>query len=193
VWRSETEPEISSEALIAGQVVQKPLPERIIKRPGFPIGGLFALGLVVAGVVAYLLFPRAFVSTALAAQASPWKSLGLGLTVLVVTPIAVGLLLVTVVGYLLALMMLALYLVTLALGALAGLFSLGDLGLRLLGKRDDASRGLRALSIVAAVAILAVIQIVPVLGGLIGFLVCLIGLGAVQLSLYRIYSRTPVT
>ena len=147
---------------------------------------------MVAGVVTYLLFPRACVSTALAAQASPWKSLGLGLAVLVVTPIAVGLLLVTVVGYLLALMMLALYLVTLALGALAGLFSLGDLGLRLLGIRDDASTGLRVVSIVAAIAILVVVQIVPVLGGLIGFLVWLIGLGAVQLSLYRVYWRTPV-
>ena len=192
VWRGETEPEISSEAHIAGKVIKKPLPEPIIERPGFPAGALFALGLVVAGVATYLLFPHACVSTALAAQASPWKSLGLGLAVLVVTPIAVGLLLVTVVGYLLALMMLALYLVTLALGALAGLFSLGDLGLWLLEKQDDASRGLRVLSIVAAIVILAVIQIVPVLGGLIGFLVWLIGLGAVQLSLYRAYSRTPV-
>ena len=169
-----------------------PLPEPIIERPGFPLGALFALGLVVAGVVTYLLFPRACESRALAAQASPWKSLGLGLAVLVVTPIAVGLLLVTVVGYLLALMILALYLAPLALGALAGLFSLGDLGLRLLGKRDAASRGLRVLSIVAAIAILAVVQIVPVLGGLSGFLVWLIGLGAVQLSLYRVYSGPPV-
>ena len=169
----------------------KPFTEPIIERPDFPIGVLFSLGLVVAGVVTYLLFPRACVSTALVAQASPWKSLGLGLAVLVATPIGVGLLFVTVVGYLLALMMLALYLVTLALGALAGLFSLGDLGLRLLGKRDDASRVLRVLSIVAAIVMLAVVQIVPVLGGLTGFLVWLIGLGALQLSLYRAYSRTP--
>jgi cytoskeletal protein CcmA (bactofilin family) len=192
VWRGETQPEISAEAHINGQVIQKPLPEHVPEQQDFPGGVLFSLGLVVGGVATYLLLPRASVSMALAAQASPWKSLGLGLTVFLVAPMAVGLLLATVVGYLLALMLLALYLFMLALGALAGLFSLGDLGLRLLGKRDDASKGLRVLSIVTAVVMLAVMQMVPVLGGLIGFLVWLVGLGAVQLSLYRACTRAAV-
>ena len=192
VWRSEAEPEISPDAHIAGRIIQKPLPEPAIERPEFPLGTLFALGLLAAGVVTYILFPRASVSTALAAQASPWQSLGLGLAVLVVTPIAISLLLATVVGYLLAFMMLALYLVALVVGALAGLFSVGDLGLRLLGKREEASRGLRVLSIVAAILIIAAIQIVPVLGGLLWFLVWLIGLGAVQLSLYPAYSGKSI-
>ncbi|MFC6671147.1 hypothetical protein [Marinobacterium aestuariivivens] len=185
VWRSEMEPEISPEAKIAGQVIQKPFPEHGFEPPESPGGVLAVLGVVVAGVVTYLLFPRAWVATASAAQASPWTSLGLGLAVLVGTPIVVGLLFATVVGYLLAFMLLALYLVTLALGALAGFFSLGDLGLRLIGKQDDASRGLRVLSIIAAIAMIAIVQIIPILGALTGFLVWLIGLGAIPLSLYR--------
>ncbi|MBT8447161.1 MAG: polymer-forming cytoskeletal protein [Gammaproteobacteria bacterium] len=189
VLRSETKPEISAEARIIGQVIQKPLPDRSAEPQGFLIGLLFALGPVIAAVLIYLLFPGACVATALTAQAAPWKSLALGFAVLVLTPLAVVLLFATVFGYLLALMLLALYLFTVALGLLAGFFLLGDLGLRLLDKRDHAFTGLRVLSIIAAVAVLAVIQFVPLLGGLIGFLVWLIGLGAVVLGTYR--SRRP--
>ena len=190
VWRSSTELDLSAEARITGEVIQKPVPEQIFERPDDRSGILFDFGLIIAVVATYLLFPHACVATALAAQSSPWKSLGLGLLLLVVTPIAAVLLLATVVGAFLALMLLVLYLLTLMLGFIAGLFTLGDLGLRLLGKRDDASRIIRVLAIVAAVAALAIFQMVPVLGGVMGLLVWLIGLGAVTLSLYRSYPKT---
>ncbi|NVK41283.1 MAG: hypothetical protein HWE39_08565 [Oceanospirillaceae bacterium] len=195
VWSGKHEPEISAEAQIAGEVVQKPLPEYLVEPPELHGGVRSILGILgpcVAGVVIYLLFPQASLATASAAQASPWKSLGLGFLVLVVTPVAMGLLFVTVVGYVLALMLLALYLVTLALGALAGFFAVGDLGLRLLGKAEIPSRSLRVLSIIAAIVIVAAIQFIPLLGGFIGFLVWLLGLGAVALSLYRAYPRKSV-
>ncbi len=188
IWRSEDEPEISPEARIEGRVIRQPVPEHLAERPVFPGGAFFGLGLLVAGVVLYLLFPGVWLSSALEAQGSPWTSLGLGIAVLVGAPLVVAVLFATVIGYVLALMMLALYVITLLLGALAGIFSVGDLGLRLLGKRDEASRGLRVLSIIAAVVVLVVIGLVPVLGGLVTFLVWLAGLGAIQLSLYRVYA-----
>lgn len=192
VWRSSNAPDLNAEARITGEVIQKPLPKQLVERPDSRAGILFDVGLIIAVGAAYLLFPRPCLATALAAQSSPWKSLALGLMLLVVTPIVVVLLLATVVGAFLALMLLALYLFILMLGYVAGLFTLGDFGLRLIGKRDDASRTLRLLAVVAAVVALALLQMVPILGGLAGMLVWLIGLGAVVLMLCRACPKSVV-
>jgi predicted permease len=115
--------------------------------------------------------------------------LGIGVAVLFATPFVVLLLFVTVIGVLVALPLLAWYLVSLLGGFLTGVIFVGDAGLRLMGKDESATRGMRVLSIVVALVALVLIQIIPVLGGLAVFVLFLLGLGALQLQVWRSYSQ----
>lgn len=191
-YRSPTEAKIASGATIGGAVVRE---EMAVGRPGARAAGRvagigFSVGLVLAAIVLFLLFPVASIGAARVISDSPWKSLGIGFAVLVVTPLAIVLLCATLIGALLAFAALALYLVLLLVGFLTGAICLGDLGLRRFGgKRRQASKGWRVLSIVAAFVALAIIGWLPVLGGLACFAVLLFGLGGAALYLARRYRQ----
>ena len=118
---------------------------------------------------------------------SPFKSLGLGLLVLSATPILAIILLVTVLGIPLGLIALTLYIVALIVGLLIGIAWIGDAWICLLGQLPDQSKGIRALSIVSGAAVLLIIDFIPYVGGWVFFLVMLMGIGAAELYLFRLY------
>lgn len=154
------------------------------------LGGLAAFaGLLVAGMALVLLFPDFSGRAARAVLTEPWKSLALGLALLVTVPVAALILVVTVVGTPLGLSVLALYPVALLAGFLLALVALGDAGLRFVGRGAGARRGWRLLGLALAMTILALLQLVPFLGGFIGFVVLLSGLGALGLGVGRQYRR----
>ncbi len=140
-------------------------------------------GLIVGGVAWLLLLPRFAVSAARSIGSHPWRSAGLGLLLLVVTPVAALVLLATVIGIPVGLVVIALYAVALLLGYLTAAVFLGDLGARLAG-RPALSRGGRLLSLILALLLLALIGLVPVLGGLIGLAAIVTGLGALADQAY---------
>ena len=107
--------------------------------------------------------------------------------VLFVTPFVVLMLMVSVLGIPFGLIVLGLYFVALIVGLLVGIIWIGDFGFRQLGKIPDESKWTRAWSIVAAAAILLIIGSIPFIGGLVFFLVLLLGIGALKLHLYRLY------
>jgi cytoskeletal protein CcmA (bactofilin family) len=145
------------------------------------------LGVMAVGVVLLGLFPRFTRLAASTIAREPWTSLGLGVAVLVVTPIAALVLVLTVIGLPIALMLTALYAVAPLLGYLtAGVF-LGDLGTRWAFRRPNASTGWRILSLILALLGLALVRLVPVLGTAIGFLALVMGLGAWTRTAYRYY------
>jgi hypothetical protein len=147
----------------------------------------FWLGLVVSGALLLLLFPRFGVAAARTVASDPGKSLGLGFALLVATPVAAVLLLVTVVGVPVGLVLLALYPVALLAGLLVAVLFLGDVGARL-ARRPVLSTGWRFVSYLVALLVLALLMLVPTVGAVALALALVIGLGALVLAAYRVYA-----
>ncbi len=146
------------------------------------------LSLLVTGIVLFLVFPNFTVSAAKTIGSDPWKSLGLGIALLVTTPFVSGFLMVIVLGIPLALTLSAIYLVLLLIGFLIAVFFMGEMEVRLLRRRAEFSKGWRILSLIIAIITLWLIQFIPFAGGLALFLTLIFGLGALGLSSYRTYS-----
>lgn len=185
------EARISKDAKILGTVTRQRLSEdEMGARAGIGARlarGVFYIGLILAGIVLYLLFPIASVGAAHTIGDSPWKSLGLGLAFLAATPLVIALLFATLFGVWLALIALVLYFLLLFVGFLTGVVALGELGLGLFGKPPETISGWRVLAIVVAFVILWVIRFIPVLGSVVVFALMIFGLGALVLYLSRRY------
>jgi hypothetical protein len=188
VYRSPRVAEIAPGAQIRGTTRYEP-----IERPTMPIvaaaagmGILVLLSLIVTGSALFLMFPR-FIGAAVAAiRGEPWKTLGLGLAVFAATPVVIGLLFMTVIGWLPAVVIGALYLILLLAGFLTGAFYIGDASFRL-ARRESVSHARRLGSFVAALVLILLLALVPLLGVLLLFVLLLLGLGALNLGLYRAY------
>jgi cytoskeletal protein CcmA (bactofilin family) len=186
IYRSENEPEIAEGAVIAGDIIAKPVLYR--EREGRGAGILFLAALAVAGMVYFLLFPSFSVAGAAGLRQTPFSALGVGVAFLFATPFVILLLFVTVIGMLVALPLFAWYLLSLLGGFLTAVIYVGDAGLRLAGKAG-AGKGMRVLSIVLALLALVLMQIIPVLGALAMLVLFLLGLGALQLQTWRRYTQ----
>jgi len=188
-YRSPEPANIAPQAQISGTITHVPVEaEAGLIRLAEPIfRGIFLLSLLLAGIVLIALFPSFSVAAARIVGSDPWRSLGLGLALLVTTPIAAGLLLATVIGIPLGLVTLALYFVTLLAGFLTGILFLGDLGVRRLCPGTEPSTGWKIGALAIALVALWLLQFLPLIGGLIPFLALLFGLGAWTLRAYRVY------
>ncbi len=188
IYRSENEPQISEGATIAGDIIAKPVLYQEPEDRG--AGFMFLAALAVAAIVYYLLFQAFSVAGAEGLRRAPLSALGTGVAFLFATPFVILLLFATLIGVLVALPLLAYYLVSLLGGLLTGVIYAGDTGLRLMGKAETATKGMRILSIVVALVTLLLIQIIPVIGALAVFVLLLLGLGALQLQIWRTYSES---
>lgn len=187
VYRSENKPQIVEGAEIAGDIIAKPV---LYREPAGRGAGFVVIGaLAVAAIVFYLLFPAFTVASAEDLRRAPLTALGVGIAVLFAMPFVILLLFATLIGALVALPLLALYLVSLLGGLLTGVIFVGDAGLRLTGLAGSAAKGLRVLSIVVALVVLLLIQIIPVLGALAVFALFVFGYGALQHQVWRRYAQ----
>jgi cytoskeletal protein CcmA (bactofilin family) len=189
-YHSRNDAQIAGGAKIGGKVLREPLPVDGTEPTGIAgriARGVFYIGLVLAGVVLYLLFPVATVGAARTIADSPWKSLGLGFAFLAAAPLVIALLFATVFGVWLALVALALYLLALFFGFLTGVIYLGEAGLELFGRRAETIMVWHVFAIIIAFLVLWVARFVPVLGGVVMFALMLFGLGALVLYLSRRY------
>lgn len=145
----------------------------------------------VAGIVVLLLFPR-FTSTTTARMGRDfWKNLGLGFALLVATPVAFILLMVSFVGIWVGLPLLAIYLVSLVLAYILAAFYVAGTGARLF-HFDTGSRGRMVVALIVALLLLTALRFIPFLGGLITFLLMLIALGATAFQLHDLYRGNMV-
>lgn len=149
----------------------------------------FLGGVIVCGVVLLLLFPGFAVSAAGTISSDPWKSLGVGFLVLIVTPIVGIILMVTIIGIPVGVVLGALYMVALLLGYLTAAVFLGELVARLVGRGLELSTGGRVFSLVLSLVFLALIRLIPVLGGIVAMLAVVIGLGAASQQAFRRWSE----
>jgi cytoskeletal protein CcmA (bactofilin family) len=137
-------------------------------------------GAVLVGWLGLLLFPGFFQATT-ELVGSGWRSLGLGVGVLVGVPVAMVVAAITLVGFPVSLMLLAVYLAAIYLAKVwVGAF----LG-RILLKPSGATKGDWLLGLLVGLLILTIVGFIPYLGGLVRLGVVCLGLGAFAGQLYR--------
>lgn len=186
-YKSPNEAKIHPDAKIAGKIIYEQMEWDDYSHRGY--GVFFSLTLIIASVVLFLLFPGFTMSAVARIPADPWKSLGIGFALLVVTPIAAVLLMSIVLGVWVGLSVLALYFVALPIGLLISCFFLGDWGARLLHK-DVTTKGRRLLSVTIAIIFLGLLHLIPVVGSLLTFALLLLGLGAGISQLHFVYRQS---
>lgn len=189
IYHSPNKPQVHPGARIVGGMVERPMPAFADEDEKDQTGAAFLLGisLMISCLVYFLVLPRFSLAAAGTINSNPWKSLALGFALLVAVPFVILLLLITLIGHQLALVLLALYLVSLLLGFLTGVLYIANTGLRLFGKREAIAKWLRSLSIVVALIVLGIVAAIPLLGALVIFLLLLFGLGALNLKTWRVY------
>jgi len=184
-YKSPREAQVESGVRIDGEVVYTPVDVDI--KPvvaSVLLAGLVLLAsMALTAVALYLLFPGFSMRASQSLKDQPWLSIGLGLAVFAGVPVLITILVSTVIGALLALILLAAYLVMLIAGYFVGALYVASAGLNLLGKSGVSKSGV-AVALAIAILVLAIVGLVPVVGGLVGWVVLLAGLGALSRQLY---------
>jgi len=185
------EARIAEGATIAGEIKHTEVKVPVAKIVGRLIGVALVLfiGLMLAAVVLYLLFPNFSQRASQSLRNEPWPCLGFGLAVFAATPIVIILLFSIAVGAWLALLLLAAYLMMLLLGYFTGALFIGEAGLRLIGKTEP-NKTWRAIGLCVALLLLAIINAIPLIGNLIFWLVLLGGMGALKRQMYLAYKQS---
>lgn len=195
-YYSETEPDIADGAVIGGTIAE--LDEEWLDeidferdRGGFWSWLMLVLSLVVFGVVVRLVAPGLVTATATLARERTLSSLGIGFLVLVVTPIAAGLLLVSFIGAPLGIFALILLLVVVGLALTTIALAIGDRLRRFArGAAEAPTTIVTLLWLAVGMIVLAIIGAIPFLGGLIILIALLVGLGAVCRRMFSLL-RSP--
>jgi hypothetical protein len=180
-------------AQIEGGIVQQPMPPNAAQRrpPGpSPFSGVFALlSLVAAAMVWALLFPRWADGAQARLAKAPGISMAVGAGVILLAPLAVLLLLITIVGAPLAIALLAAYGLVLLAGYLVVAGALGERLLRLAHENEAPTRANRLVALAASVVLLGLLAALPVLGWIVTLLVLMAGTGA----LVSRFAKSPPT
>ncbi|MCP5367402.1 MAG: polymer-forming cytoskeletal protein [Hyphomicrobiales bacterium] len=140
------------------------------------------IALVLLGAVQMLLLPDMTLAASRRGLTEPVKSLAIGFAVVVATPVALGLMVSTVIGLPLAVVFGATYLILLAMGFGVTASTIGRKGLRLLGRDWDGSALGRVGLIAVGLVVLGVVTLVPFLGILVVFLSLCLGIGAMAVE-----------
>jgi hypothetical protein len=167
--------------IVGKRDIQANLRESHFTRPRFYFHqAVWFAGAMLVGWLGLLLFPGFFQATT-QLVGSGWRSLGLGVGVLAGVPVAIVVAAITLVGFPVSLMLLAVYLAAIYLAKVwVGAF----LG-RILLKPSGATKGDWLLGLLVGLLILTIVGFIPYLGGLVRLGVVCLGLGAFAGQLYR--------
>ncbi|MGC8861745.1 MAG: hypothetical protein ACP5R5_03105 [Armatimonadota bacterium] len=179
-------------AKLMGRVEHK-LPPREKTRPVFWSGFALWLGRLIAavifGVALLSVFPERSEQAARTLARSPWSSLGVGLVVAIVVPVACAIGLISVVGIPLVIAVLFVYAILLYA---AGIFTSLALGVWLM-RRGGRSTVWPLGSMILGALVLGLVFAVPILGWLAKLGAVLLGLGAFCVSWWRSRNALPAT
>lgn len=193
-YKGSTVARIAEGAVVNGPITYDRIPEREARRArAFPAFSslLFSVHLLFAGFLVLIFLPHVETSVVATLRRQPAKSLLTGFVLLVTTPVAALLLVISVFGLPIGLAIGALYAIALFVGVLATAFFVGDAEARLINSGPMVSRGEHAMLLLAGVLTLALLR--SLLGGVIVFASVLFGLGALTLWLYQTYSHPVVS
>lgn len=184
---------VAPTASVGGAMQRTPAP--VTANP-WQVGGIDTLallrgfvGLAVLGLLLVFAFPRAAASASATLERQWPTSLGLGLVVLLGTPIiAVAIFVVGLLigGWWIGLMLLGAYSTVGVVGYLACAEWVGMTAMRM---AKSAANPIWA--VLLGLLILALLSLIPVLGGLIVLAAVVFGVGAVALSAWQAYRPTP--
>lgn len=182
-YTSANEVVISPDAVIGGPITRNLSEDHFghefhAKDAGVGASLVWTIGLTLTGMILFLALPRLMTRVIEQFQVTPWKSLGLGFVVLVVTPMLAILSIVLIVGAPLGLLLVAIYPITLLIAYVTAATWLGDTVLGLIGRKNPETWPWRSGALLAALLALSVVGLVPFIGGLILFLAVVGGLGA---------------
>lgn len=188
LYRSPNDANISPEATISGKISRKEM-DMSDKTEGsiFSFLAFSFLSLLLSVSILVWLLPRYMTAVNATIIEDGFKSIGVGLVFLLVTPAVVLLLLISVLGIPLGLVLLALYLIMLFIGFVAGIYLISEMILKLLGKSTGTFTVWRLLTAAVAIIFIMAVQLVPLVGGLGLIVLFLLGLGAAVIQLYRRY------
>lgn len=189
VWHSQQPPLIAEDALILGDVAGAAAPVDELPETAISVfdGWAFGITILVAAAGVFWLSPSLVERSGALLNASPARTLAVGAGAIVLTPLLIVVLVVSVLGWLLGLLLLAAYVLAVMLSGLLGLLMLAQLlRIRTMPQKPvpatGNSRGWRCLVLLLPVTVFAlVVQSVPVLGTLFSLLVLLAGFGALVL------------
>jgi cytoskeletal protein CcmA (bactofilin family) len=176
-YTSDNEVNKESGAQIGGEVTHK-LPPRSNPFITWIITFLMAL---VTGIVIILIFPRRTTAITDSIRTRPWSSLGWGALILFLTPVAIMILLITVVGIPLGLIALllygaAIYLSQIPIALFIGRWTIGYL-------REVRGRALLVAAFATGLLVLTLLTLIPYVGFAIWVATALFGLGGLVISI----------
>ena len=197
VYTSEEEILIDDAASVSGNVARKTLPkvdmptdfksiEDIGEQVG-RIGDVFRvisfLSALIIGLIMVKLFPNYLKSTTEIVKENPWKALGAGIILVIVTPVVFVILLMTVVGIPLAFLVISSYAIVLYLTKLYFSYLLGQY----IGKYVK----IKNTYVMFAAGLLSyyILRIIPIVGGLTALTSLFMGAGMLSLGCARNYKR----
>ncbi len=172
--------------IVSGTTTYKETPVRredfMSRIPGEIIGYFW---LLLIGIVSLILAPELTQKNSDSISVNPLKNLLWGLLFLIITPIVAVLLLITIIGIPLSLILLVIYIILVYISRIYVGLWVGQYVLRKL-KQETKSR-------VIAMALGLIIVVIginlPIIGGLIHFVIILLGLGAIVLTEYDVYKK----
>ena len=151
------------------------------------VGWVWTAGMIVLAAALIALLPGFYARVARSLRERPGVSIALGFVLLICTPVAALIALVTLIGIPLGLLLIALYLALLPVGYVSAGIGLGDWGLRRASPARADAVGWRIAATALALVLLALAGWIPWLGWLIGLAALLAGLGALLLQLRRLF------
>ncbi len=174
---------IDEHAAVAGRIVRESLPARLTPSPEELLGLLAAVKLawvamsfastLILGLLFIRFYPNATEKAVARLREQPMSLLGTGVLAFVLTPAAIVLLAMTVLGLPLAAILAAIYVLYLYMGRI---FVIAWGGQALLGSFGAGPGRYRAF--VVGLIVYSLLQLIPLLGGLLSMAAVLFGLGA---------------
>ncbi len=191
-YHSDQEAEIHPDAQIAGDVtfIRSEGPRHFMGRTFAALGAIgiaVHVGAILVGVIIVLLFPSFTAAAARTIPRAPWKASGLGFALLVSTPVAMVILVSSLIGLPLTFVVLNVYLIGLVFAYFITSLAVGRGIARLVRASPEvARRGRRIALLVVGGVVLGVVAFVPVVGALTLLAALSLGLGALTLELWRL-------
>ncbi len=193
-YQSNNEARIASGAKIGGTVRR----EAPVQRPGFQPIAAGLVGIVIGkilgdlmifliGLVRILLFAPFIGALTVSLRTAPWECLGWGALILFATPIAIILLLITVIGIPLGLIVAMLYAIAIYLAQIPVALVIGWLILR--PGSPLASRGFMIGAFALGQLLLLLIRLVPFVSWLFTLFIVLFGLGTLVTAIRKGYPK----
>ncbi|MFC2021058.1 hypothetical protein ACFLU1_04620 [Chloroflexota bacterium] len=149
---------------------------------GAAVWKILSYGMIfIIGIILILIAQKRITLMQKAIQKSPWQTLGWGALILIATPIAAFMVMITIIGLPLGIISLLLWGIVLYLSQIPVALLLGRLIIRQNRELDSTRIMIGALAL--GLLVLFVLQLIPVIGWIVGLFFIVFGLGALITSI----------